>query len=305
MRGGEIKGAAMRFRNFIYLAASFFLFATSHALAESIVLQNGDRLTAKIVRETPAAIFVEHETLGQFEIRRKDVASVSAKPAPKERKRGDLAWQRKLSTGYDFTRGNTDTRGLNGDLLFNRNRLWIDEWTLKASGTQSYIKNKRNAQVVEGSLRYGHSITKKLYDFYRFSAEHDYFENVRARLLPSTGLGYWFFDTEKTKLLAEIGIGYQYELFREGGREGTIVGHGRNMISRKITEHVEVGNDLYFFPAITDFGDYRFEDEAFLKFAISEHLALKIKIKDQYKSMPRGDAKKNDLQFTSGLEYSF
>lgn len=296
----------MRSRKFISFAAFFFLLVTPKAMAESIVLQNGDRLTVKIVRETPDTLWVEHETLGQLEIRRKEVASIPAAPAKKEeRKRGDLEWKRKLSAGYDFSRGNTDTRRLNGDLLVNRNRLWIDEWTLKASGTQAYIQDKRNAQVAEGSLRYGHSITKKLYNFYRFSAEHDYFENVRARLLPSTGLGYWFFDTEKIKLLAETGIGYQYELFRDGGRQGAVVGHARNMISRKITERVEVGNDLYYFPAIADFGDYRFEDEAFLKFAISERLALKIQIKDQYRSMPRRDAKKNDLQFTSGLEYSF
>lgn len=152
--------------------------------------------------------------------------------------------------------------------------------------------------------RYAWNLNKKTYNFYRFGAEHDRFEGIDARLTPTTGLGYWVADQDALKLLGEAGAGYEHEFRREEPDEGAPVGQLRQMFSKKIGS-IEFGDDVYYFPKLTDFDDYRFEGEVFLRFILTQHLAFKFKAADQYRSVPVADRKKNDLTFTSSVEWLF
>jgi len=209
-----------------------------------------------------------------------------------------LIWERRLSAGYELSDGNTDAERIFGDFLINRNRLRIDEWTLEGSAAQEYSNDKKNTQRADGSIRYAYTFWEKFYNFYRF-------EGIKARLLPSTGVGYWFSDTETLKLLAETGAGWQFEFFEDEKEDLEPVLHARGFFTKKITENLELGTDFYYFPVLEDFGDYRFEGEGFLRASVAEHVALKIKLEDQYRSKPRQGAKRNDLRLISGLELNF
>jgi len=284
------------------LSAGLFLFCYfAPAYSEIVLLSNGDQLKGKIERETTESLFVRHEILGVLEIPKTRIAAVKAKP----RERGDLILERKVGVNYDLSKGNTDTQSIGGDFLFNRNRLWIDEWTLKGSALKQFSDKKSITQRWDASLRYAHTFWEKYYNFYRLSTEHDYYEGIKLRLTPTAGVGYWFSDTDILKLMAETGLGYEEEFYRPEGRAGKPILHTRVFASKKIGDKTEAGMDFYFFPSLRDFADYRSELEAFLKFKISEHFGFKVQLKDQYKSRPRNEAKKNDLQMLSGLEYSF
>jgi putative salt-induced outer membrane protein YdiY len=301
----------------ILFLLGLFVFNASHAYADVLILQNGDRLTGQVQKDQDHWI-LRHEILGTLRFMQHDVLSVSdaadsqAKSEEKTekekealREKGDLSWQKKVSLGYQIARGNTDTDYLSGDILLNRNRLWIDEWTFKSSALQSYSSDKKNAQRYEGSLRYGYSLTEPLYVFARFGAEHDLFKNLRARLIPSAGPGYWIADRENFKLLIETGAGYQFDFYRGGGSDSKPILHLRNFAMKKITERVEVGSDLYYFPVINDFGDYRIDSDAYLKLLVTPRLSVKSELQNDYHSRPLNGAKKHDLRLISSLEYAF
>lgn len=300
---------ALKTAALIWVTAAFLPIQT---YAEEIVLKNGDRLRVEKLEEKTDSVKFHHAVLGDIELPKTKIEKIikesEAQQAraeeKKERKRGELLWDRRLAAGYEAQRGNTDRDAVHGDFLFNRNRLWIDEWTFKGEGSQEYTDDKKITQKANGMARYAWSLSQKVYNFYRFGAEHDRFEGIDARLLPTAGFGYWFFDQETLKLLGEAGAGYEYEFRRQARDEGDPVGQLRQMFSKK-TGNIEFGDDIYYFPKLTDFGDYRFEGEVFLRFILTKHLAFKLKAADQYRSAPVGNRKKNDLTFTSSVEWLF
>ncbi len=299
----------MRKTAFLLLVLAVLPF--SAARAEEIVLKNGDRLQVEILEESLETVKVRHEVLGDMMIRRTHLTSVSRErgspPAGEKMvpEKGELVLDRRLGAGYEAKRGNTDTDALRGDFLYNRNRRWIDEWTVKGRGTQEYNQDKKTTQRADASIRYARSFNKKLYHFYRVGGEHDRFENIDLRLTPTAGPGYWIWDREDLKLLAETGIGYEYEFRRQAEDDGALIGHFRESFSKKIGSSIEFGEDVYFFPHLTEFSDYRLEGEVYLRFILTRHLAFKLKASDQYRSEPLEGKKKNDLQFTSTIEWLF
>jgi putative salt-induced outer membrane protein YdiY len=293
-------------KSLLFFSCLMFCSFLSSAQADVLTLRNGDRLSGTVVSQTQDMIVFDHELLGQMQIKRSLVETQASAAAehPKPEK-GDLEWVRKLTAGYEMASGNTEFQRFNGDFLVNRNRVWVNEWTFKGDGTLEKTKDKLSVQKGQTSLRYAYSLSKKLYNFYRVSAEHDLFENLSARIIPSTGLGYWLTDRDDLKLLGEAGAGYQWEFFRPDDEESAPILHTRAMIEKKLSDHVSAGFDHYYFPRLNEFGNYRMETEAFLRFLFSEQFALKVKAQNQYHSRPKKNAEKNDFRLVSGLEYSF
>jgi len=297
-----VKFSTIRFFTFIFYIAAYLLPAS--AQADFLKLANGDVLKVEPVREDARSWTVYHESLGEFKVPKEKIRSfapdIRESPEPQ---RGDLKTDSSLSAGYEMAQGNTDTAEFQGDFLYNRNRLWIDEWTVKANGLKSYADDQSTAQRYETSLRYGYSLTKRLYDFARVSAEHDYFQNVKLRLVPTAGLGYWFLDDDRSKLLAETGTGYDYEFLRPEGTEATWILHGRVMASRQVTEKLKAVTDVYIFPEVLDFGNYRIQADAGVEYALNSRWLLKFEIQDRYRSEPPGGSKRNDLRLITGLRF--
>lgn len=296
-----MKFSTVHFFTFMFYITAYLVPAS--AQEDTLKLANGDVLKVKPVREDAQSWTVHHESLGEFKVLKEKIDSFVPDIREQQPQRGDLKINSSLSAGYEMTQGNTDTAEFQGDFLYNRNRLWVNEWTVKANGLKSYADDESTAQRYETSLRYGHSLTKRLYDFARVSAEHDYFQNVKLRLVPTAGLGYWFFDDDRSKLLAETGTGYEYEFLRPEGTEGTWILHGRLMASRQVTERLKAVTDVYIFPEVLDLGNYRIQADAGLEYALNSRWLLKFEIQDRYRSDPPSGSKRNDLRIITGLRF--
>lgn len=295
-----------------FISALYFCFLLTPAFADVIVLKNGDRLTVEKTEEEGGYVRAKHASLGDIVLPKSEVASITKEgEAPKKEdiktapKKGEIIYDRRLAAGYEAQRGNSRTDNFHGEYLWNRNRRWIDEWTLKGSGTQDYAMRKKVTQKYDSTVRYAWSITQRLYNFYRIQGEHDRFENIDLRLTPTAGLGYWLLDTEKTKLMGETGLGYEYEFRRGAKDEGAPILHLREAFSHKLAENIEFGEEIFYFPKLNNFDDYRIQGETFLRFILTKHLAFKLKAADQYRSVPIAGKKKNDLTFTSSIEWLF
>ncbi len=282
--------------------------------SEEFLLVNHDRVTGTVVREDQEVIVVDSEVLGRVTIKREFLLKESFGGDQKNNlKKEDLKekeptpWSGETSLGYQMSQGNTEKAQLKASFLAHR-KTSRDEWTMKAQGFYASTQNKMDAKKYDMSTRYAFSFGQDLawYHFYKIEIDHDRFSNIDMRIVPSTGIGYWFSDREDWKLMAELGAGYEHINYRETSRdtgEGIIV--PRLFFERKLIGRSKISSDLSLFVPVTDLNDYRLRAEASFVNPIDDHWAIKMSIIDDYNNRAQGDIKKNDLQFISSLVHSF
>jgi len=91
-----------------------------------------------------------------------------------------------------------------------------DEWTGQLKAYVSTPDDEMNAKKFYGMGQHAFSYGKDLkwHHFYKLEADQDRSANIDYRLIPSTGVGYWFSDLEDRKLMIEGTIGYGHTNYR-------------------------------------------------------------------------------------------
>jgi len=220
----------------------------------------------------------------------------------------EVIWQREISAGYDRTSGNTHASQLTVSGHINRNRKHIDEITLKGETYYSSSARKMNAQKWHGMGRYAFSFgqDKKWYNFYKLEGDHDRFANIDYRLIPASGLGYWFFDSAETKLLLELAVGLEHTDYRDQTKDtDEIVLIPRVFFEKTLFGKSKISQNVYAYPQVEDFNNYRLHSETTLTSPVTEGLSLRLSLIDDYNSNPPAATEKNDIRVVSSLAYSF
>ena len=207
--------------------------------------------------------------------------------------------QQKYSLGGMVTSGNSQVESLSVGFLFNRNEKWINELTFQGSLDYQATGGAQTLYKLFSSLRYAYSRGKQLYNFFKLEAEHDRFQNIDLRLIPSVGLGYWFADQKDSKAMVEAALGYQRKYMVNQTNDELIVAKFRSYWLRG-----DFSNNLNVYVAANDLNNYRFVNEANYQVKLNSNYAFKLKLKDQYNNQPATGVQNNDLLFTVGLEYS-
>ncbi|MFC1807450.1 YdiY family protein [Candidatus Omnitrophota bacterium] len=308
----------MKVRYLTFSAIAIFMLLNSEILfADQVYLKNGDRISGNIIKREDNSTLLKTESLGELSINDREIERIeedASKKEPKvkiEPKREEAAkpiWKREIHAGYNRVTGNTHAGELSTGLFINRNRKHVDEYTLKGDLYYSSSQRKMNAQRSSGMVRYAFSFGpgKRLYNFYKFEADHDRFANVDYRLLPSAGLGLWIFDEEDTKILVEAAAGWEHTDYRDNTKdrdEGVFI--PRAFLEKKFFKSSKITQDIYLYPTFEDFNQYRLHSETVFTQAINNKLSLNLSLIDDYNSGPAKDTKKNDLRLTSSLKYSF
>ncbi|MFH1782178.1 MAG: DUF481 domain-containing protein [Candidatus Omnitrophota bacterium] len=287
-------------------------FVSQSALADEVYLKNGDKLTGKIMEDSKAQVSIETEALGILTIKKgfveRLVTEESLRQAKlEEAKKKESLWKKEASLGYSRTTGNTKDSKL--VVAFDATRKTdSNEITLKASSTYASSNSKMDTQKWYTMGRYAFSFSdKKWYNFYKLEADHDRFANIDYRLIPSLGIGYWFNDADDFKAMTEIGLGYEYTNFRTGSieDEDNMVLIPRVFLEKKLWGKSTISENVYIYPSIDNFEEYRLRSETVFTNPIDDKLSLRVTLIDDYDSDPTGGAKKNDVQITSSLVYNF
>jgi len=212
----------------------------------------------------------------------------------------ELVLERKFSLGGKISGGNTQSQSLNLDFVLNRNLVYKYELTVKgelnrgsSAGTLTTFNGKTTARLA-------HSITRRVYNFYRLDAQHDQFQDINLRLIPTIGIGYWFVNKKEFQAKAETAIGYQKQyLIGQGDNDMAILRLSYDLLLWGVFT-----NDLDVYISASNLNDYRATNTAELKHKINSHYALKAKYKHEYDNMPASGVKENDSVFTTSIEYS-
>ena len=240
-------GAPRGARYFVLVLA-----ATSLCHADQVVLDNGDRITGAVERLAGGKLVITTEYAGSIEIdveriaslqvdskmtvvleddtrlygrpsgdahtleivetgRTVDLARVSAiEPGRVTGK--EWKFSGRVALGASDSSGNTDSRNLNfdGEGVARQGK---NRYTLGGRGNyaRSLDTETENDTIIHA--QYDRFVSKKWYAFANTSFENNRFSDIYLRFTGGAGLGYQWFDTERTKLALEGGLTYVYTDF--------------------------------------------------------------------------------------------
>ena len=201
-----------------------------------------------------------------------------------------------LSTGFEVERRKRPTRFLTtGSYRFG---------TLHDRDNSPKHSTTENELI--GTVRGEYDLTPRIYAFAATAAEYDSVESLSLRFTPKAGPGYRIIDTETQKWQVDIGGAWVYERFFGGddnsyasiafGTEGSFtLPFGATLTAR--------GSYL---PAVDDWAkNYLLRGEAALLFPMTDWLAFRTGVLNQYTSQPADDAEHNSVTGTAGLSLVF
>ncbi len=321
----------------IILALYLFLNALSGALgleakADEIHLKNGQKIEGTIVDQTPRSLILQSDVVGKLAVDRAIVQRYVVEEIKKggkedsfledEKKEPKVTavkakhkaviqalddWERKFSMGYSMTAGNSEASQLNMNLDLHK-RSPADEWIIGWAHSFSSSQGKMDSRKFDGLIRYAYSFGQNLrwYHFAKMQGSQDRFADIDYRLVPSTGLGYWFKDQKDFKLMAETALGFQHTNYRkdkEAKNEFILI--PRFFMEKHLLEGLHVNTSATFYPSLSDPGVYRSQYKAELTNAINDRSAMKFSFTKDYNSDPPEDVKRSDYAVVSSFEYSF
>jgi putative salt-induced outer membrane protein YdiY len=202
-----------------------------------------------------------------------------------------------FATGFEATRTKTPTHLLIGASY----RLAT---TNDPDGNDS--KTELNASELLGLLRGEYDLTPRFYAFASFGAEYDEVENVKPRLTPKAGPGIRILNSDKYKWDADIGGSYVYERYN-GGSENKYwaVAFGTDG-SFTLPWGMTFKFRGSYQPAVDDWArTYLLNGTADLIFPMTEWLAFKTGVIEQYNNTPAEDTSRNSVTGTAGLSLVF
>ena len=225
------------------------------------------------------------------------------------------SWKGGASIGFALARGNSETTNLTTGFTADRKTL-NDELTLYF--TSLYSSNDlpgggTTANSIVAGARYDKNLTKRIFAFGSGDYTHDGLQGLNLRQIYSVGLGYHLISSPTTSLDLLGGVNYTRESY-SGVTKSEMLGTTRNLAGvttgetfmHKFGSTTVVTEQFYFYPDLTNTGQYRFALDAASVTKINKWLGLQFSISDRYVSDPPiVGTKSNDVIFSTGINLAF
>jgi hypothetical protein len=227
-------------------------------------------------------------------------------------------WNGGANVGFALARGNNQTENL--ALAFNAVHPTLnDKITMYASTV--YTKNDAPgaspstvADLVQGGIRYDRDLKPRLFAFAGGDFMSDALQALNLRSVVTVGLGFHAIKSDKTTLDLLGGINYTRESYATT-ISGTVITPAFTRkfaaltlgeeFSHKVGGSTVVLQKLYFYPNLSDTGQYRGTFDLGTVTKISKWLGWQNQFGDIYVTNPPAGKKQNDVVFTTGLNIAF
>jgi putative salt-induced outer membrane protein len=211
-------------------------------------------------------------------------------------------WKGKGEAGIVFARGNTDADTVNFKLGMSEE---VDRWkhALDMAALRATSNGVRSADRFTAGWQSDYKLSERTFSFGGLRYERDKFSGFDYQATASAGVGYKFYNTEKTKLSGQAGAGYRR--IRDGvtgetsGNVVFVAGLDYSKVLTATTNvvdkfHLESGSD-----------DTLLSNFAGLEVKMSNALALSVGLDVQHNTKPPAPRKKTDTVTTVNLVYAF
>jgi len=232
-------------------------------------------------------------------------------------------WNGGVNVGFSLARGNSQTSNL--ALAINAVHPTLNDKTtiyLSSIDTKNELATPTTvANLITGGMRYDHNLKPRLFGFVGADFMSNQLQNLDLRGVYGGGLGYHAIKSDSTILDFLGGLNYTHETYSNGAEilpvtvPPTFVSYGvthrflaltlGEELMHKAGKSTVITQKLYFFPDLSNTGEYRGTFDLGTVTKISKWLGWQNQFSDIYVSNPPVGAKKNDLILTTGLNVSF
>jgi putative salt-induced outer membrane protein YdiY len=231
-------------------------------------------------------------------------------------------WNGGASVGFSLTRGNSQTENLS--LAFNGARATktdkLSLYTTAVYGTNQLATPSTTANLETGGIRYDHNLKPRLFAFVAADFMADALQDLNLRSVGSVGLGFHAIKSNTTTLDFLAGGNFTDENYTERLIDNSVtppISFSRKVIhnygaltlgeelTHKFGKSTVLAQKLYFFPNLTQTGEYRGTFALALVTKISKWLGWQNEFNDIYVTNPPPGARKNDVVLTTGLNIAF
>lgn len=232
-------------------------------------------------------------------------------------------WNGGANVGFSLARGNSETENL--ALAINAIHPTLnDKITLYVSSidTQNQLATPSTvANLTQGGFRYDRNFNARLFGFGAADFMSNALQDLDLRAVYTGGLGYHAIKSATTTLDFFAGLNYTHETYSNGPvvtpvtTPPTYTSYGvtnkfaaltlGEELMHKAGKTTVLTQKLYFFPDLSNTGNYRMTFDFGTVTKISKWLGWQNQFGDIYVSNPPSTAKKNDVIFTTGLNFSF
>lgn len=216
-------------------------------------------------------------------------------------------WQGKAEAGIVFSRGNTETTTANGKLdMATEIGQWKHSAFLAAlyAESEDSVTNERetSAERYEARWQSDYRITPRAFWFGGLRYERDEFSGFDYQASVTSGFGYRFIDTERTKFQGQAGIGYrQMQDSLTGQKDDDVVYRGDLGFEHRLTANTKLTDKL-----IVEAGaDNTFAgNDLAIEVKMNERLGLSVGYGVRYNSDPPPGLESTDTLMTVNLTFS-
>jgi len=223
-------------------------------------------------------------------------------------------WTAGANVGFALTRGNSETKSLaiafTGDRKTLHDEIALYTNTVYATNDVSTAIPHVTANATQGGARYDRNFTKLLFGFGSADFQTDALQMLNLRSVLGGGLGVHVINTSQTTLDFLTGVNYTRENYVGTNRNFAALTLGEELM-HKLGASTVVTEKLYFFPDLSQTGNYRGTFNFGTITKISKWLGWQNAFGDIYVTNPPADPttglrpKQNDLQLTTGLNFTF
>jgi putative salt-induced outer membrane protein len=226
-------------------------------------------------------------------------------------------WKGGANLGLALARGNSDTTnlavGFNADRKTNSDEIKM--YLSSIYTTTGTPVSATTANEITGGLRYDRNINHTLFGFVSGDYAHNGLQDLDIQQIYTGGLGAHMINHPNTTLDVLGGVNYTRETYSGvttvGGASTNVQ---RNLAALTVGENFvkkfggtsTLNEHFYFYPDLTETGEYRFSLDAGWVTQIKKWLGWQITVSDRYiTNPPILGTKDNDVVLSTGFNFSF
>jgi len=223
-------------------------------------------------------------------------------------------WNGGGTVGFALTRGNSETKNLalafTGDRKTSHDEISMYANTVYATNDLPGATPHVTANATQGGARYDRNFTKVIFGYGSADFQTDSLQMLNLRSVLGGGLGFHIINTSQTTLDLFTGVNYTRENYVGLSRNFAAATVGEELM-HKLGATTVLTEKFYIFPDLSQTGQYRGAFNFGTITKISKWLGWQNAFGDIYVSNPPADPttglrpKQNDLQLTTGLNFSF
>jgi len=217
-------------------------------------------------------------------------------------------WAGGANVGFALTAGNSETRSLavafTGDRKTQTDDISLYANTVYATNDKPGATPHTTANSNQGGARYSRNFGARLFAYGSADFQTDALQDLNIRSVLGGGFGLHAIKSSRTTLDFLGGLNYTKESYSTFTRNFAALTLGEEL-THKLGTSTLLTQKLYFFPDLSDTGEYRATFNFGSVTKLSKWLGWQNAFGDIYVTNPPAGTKKNDILLTTGLNFSF